>query len=83
MSTTLEIVPLEGIDEEGSPPCGTHHPVTLMLCGKPSGFRIFTTCPTCGDSARGFICAECQVWIEEGQGTCLFCTAPRGITGYC
>ena len=82
MSVITQVFPVEGIDTEGSPPCGTHEPVTFALCGKPSAYRMLSIC-SCGDRSRGFICGDCKIWIDKMEGTCMLCSHPRGATGYC
>jgi acyl-ACP thioesterase len=57
-SVTIEAECLEDIDLDLVPPC------ELLIrgneiCGRPSEFRVFIQCETCGHSARRFWCRPC------------------------
>jgi hypothetical protein len=81
MSTTLEIIPLEGLDLEGTPPCGCLW--ILRLCGNPSAFRIISTCPACMRRGVLFICHRCHDWVKGPGAACADCwNSTRGIDQY-
>lgn len=54
---TLEVVSLEGIDLDGTPPCEMTIP-GRKLCGKPSFMRVQVTC-SCGTVRLRFVCKSC------------------------
>lgn len=86
MSVITEIIPLDGIDLDGTPPCMTmtgRSIATARVCRERSAFRIITTCGSCGDKQVIFICVSCREGASAGKGACMCCGSRRGIDGYC
>lgn len=71
MSTVLEILPLEGTDIDGTPPCDALKPYPFP-CGKPAAFRLNGTC-TCGNHGLFFACRPCYEELAAGIGGCAGC----------
>ena len=80
MSTTLEIIPLEGIDLEGTIPCQILW--NLAPCTFPSAYRIISTCPRCTHRAVMFACTRCHDWGVSTGFNCAHCWSIRGIDRY-
>lgn len=80
MATVTEIIPIEGVDLEGVPPCEMMTSF-IRRCLKPSMFRIRTVC-SCGDKSTLFICIGCRELAVAGLTWCTRCREQRGITGY-
>lgn len=82
MSTVLEVLPLEGVDLEGSPPCecmlSNGH-----ICGKPSDYRLISSCGGCLNTVTGFACAPCwdyiRPYINPRDWMCRWCGAVRVV----
>ena len=75
-----EVVPIEGIDLENTPPCQLLF--NELPCGLPSVARILSTCPVHG-TARQFICKRCLEGLLSGKGWCTSCGSRRPFGGYC
>jgi len=87
MSTLTEITLLEGIDLDGSPPCGLLI-ARGWICGKPAVSRArFGPCPEPGCSPGGllFLCTPCVKIILERGGKCGGCWQNRDVPfgGFC
>jgi hypothetical protein len=85
--TDIEPVVIEGIDLEGTPPCGL---LTgpRRYCGRPSAYRaLFGPCPKegCSPGGRLFLCSPCLNIILTFGGFCGNCWAgnPRSYHGLC
>ena len=81
-STLIEVVSLDGIDLESTPPCDALTPFPGK-CGKPSGFRALSVCHACQHRSVIFMCAYCHEAIITGQAACAGCWRQRGIEYYC
>lgn len=76
MSTALEVIPVEGIDLEGSPPCDWN-----VLCGEEylpcrrfSAYRVITLCRSCGTRRINFTCESCHhILVTRKMGGCGQC----------
>ena len=71
--TVIEVVPVEGIDLDGTPPCAVLHQqqdYTWKTCGKPSVYRVITICMACGKSLD-FMCQPCLDSLKAGQCACV------------
>jgi hypothetical protein len=82
VNALTEVIPLEGIDLNGVPPCQHKIPYPLN-CRQPSKVRIRTTCSSCGDSGIYFTCSTCYLNMTTGNALCGACFAPRGADGCC
>ena len=94
MTIITEIIPIEGLDLDGIPPCNVElarvafHGITPQviswdgLCGKPSVIRVISACISCGDSRAVFTCISCRRELESGKTLCGGCFHPRRVTGY-
>jgi hypothetical protein len=70
-TSSLEKV-IPGIDEEGTPPCETLRPPP-DTCGKPSTWRLFGECLSCGNHGLFFVCDKCLRDMESNFAGCSVC----------
>jgi hypothetical protein len=84
MSTLVEAAPIEGISLENTPPCTVVYLyVPPAFCGKPSVYRVTSTCDTCG-TARDFMCRQCFEYLTAGECNCMrHPHITRIFSGYC
>jgi hypothetical protein len=83
MTMITEISPLEGIDLEGSPPCGMQmRHKGWAPCGTPAIYRIYSVCSSCGNKWSLFLCGYCHDEAIAGHTRCSRCNQARGITEY-
>lgn len=79
MSVLTEIIPLEGIDVEGSPPCWAVMDDTGRTCGYPGEIRVTSSCCGCKNVVSGFFCNPCwsylRLFIMYQEWACAFCGA--------
>jgi hypothetical protein len=82
MSVLTEVISLEGIDLEGSPPCECVLQ-DLSDCGKPADFRLVSRCSGCHAARSMFACTPCWSYIRlymiPGRWQCAFCGTFRLI----
>jgi hypothetical protein len=75
-AATIEVVDLEDLVCEGSPPCETlllkWAQGTETTCGKPSTYRVKTTC-SCGKVRIRFLCASHFAALKAGGVRCYDC----------
>lgn len=72
MTATIEILSLDEIDLEGTPPCQVKY--GSGCCGKPSACRVKWTCGNCDVTEIVFICArDRDRWM---QLWCTLCWTP-------
>jgi hypothetical protein len=81
MSTVLEVISLEGIDMEDTPPCQVYQVYMGRNCNAPSAFRVRSEC-SCGHTDILFVCGRCKILLEERRCSCRICLSPRGLDGY-
>lgn len=77
MSTTTEILPLEGIDLSGTPSCTFLRPYPRR-CGEPSVVRVVTTCVSCRLRVVSFACTTCKGIAVSGGSVCGICLVNSG-----
>lgn len=79
MSITTEIVTLEGIDLENSPPCeAALDRAGTRKCGLPSAFRVRATECWCRmGSETYFFCTAHKEALEGNKGVCTSCGSDR------
>ena len=73
LAPEIEVIVLEGIDLEGSPPCDILTVLDGQPCGEPSVARIRIHCPVCQSDEDNFICQGCLDMLKRGELMCDTC----------
>ena len=78
MSVTYEVIPISGIDEQGTPPCECL--IAWSPCRRPSVVRVFGKCTKCTNYGHVFACTLCCRDLITGVGGCGRCKRTGCIT---
>lgn len=71
----IEIIPIEGIDLENTPPCQINNEDNVTKCGAPSVARLRIVCQNCAVTASIFVCQPCVDLMRSGKMSCSRCWA--------
>ena len=77
MTTTTEILPLEGVDLLGDVPCTFLRPYPKP-CNVPSVVRVVTVCVSCRVRIVSFACRGCKSIAMRGDSVCGPCLVNSG-----
>jgi hypothetical protein len=84
MSVLTEVIPLEGIDPEGSPPCQAVMDSSGRICGGPGEIRVTSRCHGCPNVVSNFFCIPCwsylRLYIMYQEWACALCGARAEVT---